>query len=143
MGMLPILGTGSTGVSGARRLMAELLLRSCLLYSVASCWLRLEKKLAFDAVMGVLGVLLVARFGGGVTLRLSASADGGGNDEIRLFVGVPSGSKFNGGSRTGCKFFLVECWTAGCRSGSEPDPTVRPLRCRMDPVVLFSPGLPI
>jgi len=97
---------------------------------------------ALDAVMGVLGVLFVARFGGGVSSRSLSSVDGTGKVEIRLFVGVPSGSKFNGGSRSGCKFFLVDCWTAVVLSGSDPAPTVNPLRCRIDPVVFFSPGLP-
>lgn len=109
IGIVPILGTLSTEGSAARKLKAELLLRRCLLYSYWSCWLLLEKKLAFDAVIGVLGVLLVARFGGGVMLRPSTSAEGAGNEDIRLLKGVPSGNRFNGGSLMGCKFFLLEC----------------------------------
>jgi hypothetical protein len=101
--------------------------------------LPLEKKLALDAVMGVLGVLAV-RFGGGVTLRSSISADGAGKDEIRLLKGVPSGNKFNGGSLIGCRFFLLEGCTVGVLSGSDPAPTVKPLLCLMDPV-LFLAGL--
>lgn len=65
--------------------------------------------MALDAVMGVLGVLFLVRFGGGVVVRLLLSADETGKVEIRLLVGEPSGSKFNGGSRSGCKFFLVDC----------------------------------
>lgn len=93
------------------------------------------KKLALDAVMGVLGVLLTARFGGGVTLRFSTSAEGAGNDEIRLLKGVLRGSKFNGGSLIGCKFFFVDGCATGVRSGSDPEPTVRPRRCLMEPVL--------
>jgi len=51
--------------------------------------------------MGVLGVLLTDRLGGGVTLRMSISAEGAGNEEIRLLEGVPRGSRFNGGSLIG------------------------------------------
>jgi hypothetical protein len=51
--------------------------------------------------MGVLGVLLTVRFGGGVTLRTSTSAEGAGNDEMRLLKGVPRGSRFKGGSLIG------------------------------------------
>lgn len=83
--------------------------------------------------MGVLGVLFEARIGGGVTLRSSTSADGAGKDEIRLLNGVPSGSRFSGGSLIGCKFFLLDCCTAGDLSCSDPDPTVKPLRCLIDP----------
>ena len=109
MGIAPRVGAPSCVDSVARRLKAELLLRRCLLYSCWSWWLLFEKKLALDAVIGVLGVLLAARFGGGVTFRSSTSAEGAGNDEIRLLKGVPSGSRFKGGSLSGCKFFLLEC----------------------------------
>jgi len=93
----------------------------------------LLKKLALDAVMGVLGVLLTARLGGGVTLRFSTSAEGAGNDEMRLLKGVLRGSKFSGGSLIGCKFFFVDCCATGVRSGSDPEPTVSPRRCLMEP----------
>jgi hypothetical protein len=69
----------------------------------------LAKKLALDAVMGVLGVLLTERLGGGVRARSSTSAEGAGNVEMRLLKGVPSGNRFNGGSLIGCRFFLVDC----------------------------------
>jgi hypothetical protein len=83
--------------------------------------------------MGVLGVLLTARFGGGVTLRSSTSAEGAGNDDIRfLLKGVPSGSKFNGGSLIGWRFFLVDCGATGVLSGSDPEPTVRPRLCLIE-----------
>lgn len=96
-----------TDVSTARRLNAELLLRRCLLPLRRSLWLLSEKKLAFDAVMGVLGVLLAALFGGGVVVfRSSTSAEGAGSEEILLLNGVPNGSKFSGGSRIGCRLFV-------------------------------------
>jgi hypothetical protein len=94
--------------------------------------LLLEKKLAFDAVMGVLGVLLLARFGGGVVaLRLSTSAEGTGKDDILLLKGVPSGNRLRGGSLMGCRFFLL-LLEGGITGGfsTSPDPTVSPLRCR-------------
>jgi hypothetical protein len=121
-----------SGGSKARKLKAELLLRKCLAASYCSELLLLEKKLALDAVMGVLGVLFVARFGGGVVARSSTSADGTGNADILLLNGVPSGSKFKGGSLIGCKFFLLVCGTTGVFSTSaEPEPTVRPRLCRI------------
>lgn len=89
------------------RLKAELLLRRCLPPSYLSMLLFREKKLAFEAVIGVLGVLLVALLGGGVVLRASTSVEGAGNDEILLLNGVPRGSRLRGGSRIGCKFFLL------------------------------------
>ena len=114
---------------------AELLLRKCLWYS---SWLVcLEKKFAFDAVMGVLGVLLRARFGGGVTAPSSSSQDGAGKDDILLLKGVPSGSKLRGGSLIGCRFFLLDCCTGGVLSCSEPFPTVKPRLCLIDPELLF------
>ena len=121
-----------------RRLKAELLLRRYLPVSYCSMLLLFEKKLAFDAVIGVLGVLLLARFGGGVVLRSSTSAEGTGNDEILLLNGVPSGSKFNGGSLIGWRFFLLVCGTAGDLSIS-PEPTVSPLLCLIVPL-LFRGG---
>jgi hypothetical protein len=93
--------------------------------------LLLEKKLALDAVIGVLGVLLVERFGGGVVvLRLLVSPVGTGNEEILLLNEVPSGSKFNGGSLRGCRFFLFVGGSTGGVSGS-PDAVVKPLLCRI------------
>jgi hypothetical protein len=149
IGMVPIAGGPPNG-SAARKLYAELLLRICFSNSLLSRGPLLEKKLALDAVIGVLGVLLTARFGGGVTLRSSTSAEGAGNDEMRLLNGVPRGSKFNGGNLIGCRFFLVECCATGVLSGSDPEPTVRPRRCLIDPVLLLDksplrdslPGVP-
>jgi hypothetical protein len=90
----------------------------------------LEKKLAFEAVIGVLGVFILLRIPGGVaggspisglTLR----------DRILAEVGVLRGSRFNGGSRRVCSAFLLaldcccDCFTGpggcgfSCGSGSE------------------------
>lgn len=91
--------------------------------------------------MGVLGVLLADRFGGGVTLRSSISAEGAGNEEIRLLKGVPRGSRFNGGSLIGWKFFFVDCCDVGVLSGSDPEPTVRPRLCLIDPVLCLEISL--
>jgi hypothetical protein len=121
---------GWSELSACRRLYAELLLLRCLPESKCSELLLLEKKLAFDAVIGVLGVLL-PRFGGGVvTLRPSPSADGIGNDDILLLNGVPRGNRFRGGSRSGWRFFLLLTGITGVFSTS-PDPTVSPLLCLM------------
>lgn len=129
-GMVPMFGCVSSGDSVARRLNAELLLRKCLWYS---SWLGcLEKKLALEAVMGVLGVLAAVRFGGGVTLPSSASSKGKADN--RLLKGVPRGSRLSGGNLIGCKFFLLDCCTGVVLSGSGVLPTVKPLRCLMDPV---------
>jgi hypothetical protein len=87
--------------------------------------------------MGVLGVLLLDRFGGGVRLRPSTSADGTGNDDILLLKGVPRGSRLSGGNLIGCRFFLLVCGAAGVLSTStEPDPTVRPRLCLIVPLLL-------
>ena len=94
-----------------------------------------EKKLVFDAVIGVLGVLL-PRFGGGVKSRSSTSAEGTGKDEILLLKGVPRGSRFNGGSLMGWRFFLLLCCAAGLWSASDPtEPTVIPLLCLIVPLL--------
>ena len=137
IGMVPMLGVSSRAVGVLRKLYAELLLRRCFRCSYWSCWVVLEKKVTLDAVIGVLGVLLVERFGGGVRLRSSTSAEGAGKEENRLLKGVPSGRRFNGGSLIGCRFFLLECCTVGGLSGSDPEPTVSPLRCLMDPALFW------
>jgi hypothetical protein len=69
----------------------------------------LEKKVAFEAVMGVLGVFIVVRRPGGVPGRSSAS-DFALNALIRAEVGVLKGSRFKGGNRNVCKFFLCFGW---------------------------------
>jgi hypothetical protein len=85
--------------------------------------------------MGVLGVLLADRFGGGVTLRLSASSDGAEKEEMRLLTGVSRGNRFNGGSLIGCRSFLLECCIVGVLSVSTLTPKVRPRLCLMEPVL--------
>jgi hypothetical protein len=102
-----------------------------------------EKKDALEAVMGVLGVLLLERFGGGVVFRSSLSAEGTENDDILLLNGVPRGKRFKGGSLIGCRFFLLVCGTDGDVSTSvDPEPTVSPLLCLIvDLGVGSMPGL--
>jgi hypothetical protein len=58
----------------------------------------LEKKLAFEAVIGVLGVFMLLRVPGGVA---GGSPESGFtfNDLILAEVGVLNGSRFNGGRR--------------------------------------------
>lgn len=66
----------------------------------------LEKKLALDAVIGVLGVFILLRVPGGVAGRSPAS----GllcRDLILADVGVLRGSRFSGGSRRVCNAFLL------------------------------------
>lgn len=136
MGIVPIAGGPPNG-SAARRLYAELLLRRCLSKSWFSWGPLFAKKLALDAVMGVLGVLFTVRLGGGVTTRSSTSAEGAGKEDMRLLKGVPRGSRFKGGSLMGWRFFLAECGATGVLSVSDPAPTVRPRLCLIDPVLLF------
>jgi len=61
---------------------------------------------AFEAVIGVLGVLAMLRLGGGVSSRLSTSAEGAGKDAIREAVGVLIGSRLRGGRRKGWSDFF-------------------------------------
>lgn len=86
----------------------------------------------------MLGVLFVARFGGGVTLRLSASLERAEKEEMRLLTGVSRGSRFKGGSLIGCRSFLLECCIVGVLSASAVAPTVRPRLCLIDPVLEFN-----
>jgi hypothetical protein len=62
---------------------------------------RLEKKLAFDAVIGVLGVFLPTRLGGGVISPSSASEEGSLRAATFVIVGVLSGRRLSGGKRRG------------------------------------------
>ena len=120
-----------------RRLNAELLLRTCLPKSYTLNPLP-EKKLVLEAVIGVLGVLFVALFGGGVRLPWLGPADGAEKEEMRLLTGVSRGSRFRGGSLIGCKSFLLECCIVGVRSKSALAPTVSPRLCLIDPVLELS-----
>jgi hypothetical protein len=66
----------------------------------------LEKNVALDAVMGVLGVFVKFLVGGGVWCLPSWSPIGVGREAIRADVGVLSGRRFRGGNRSGWRFFL-------------------------------------
>lgn len=94
----------------------ELLLRKLFACSVFESDRFREKKEAFDAVMGVLGVLVVTRRGGGVTWPSMRF----GSCKAAIFeaVGVLSGNRFRGGSRSGCKFFFLTGWEFLCWSMS-------------------------
>lgn len=86
----------------------------------SSCLLR-EKKDAFDAVIGVLGVLVLTRRGGGVTCP--SENEGSCKAAILVVVGVLKGSRFRGGSRSGCKFFFFAVIALFCWSRSELEVT--------------------
>lgn len=80
----------------------ELLLRK-LLSGFSSCLL--EKKLLFDAVIGVVGVFVFLDGGG---LRLRSEEPCSWRAAILAAVGVLSGPRVIGGSRRGWRFFLCE-----------------------------------
>lgn len=82
--------------------------------------LREEKKDDLEAVIGVLGVFALARRGGGVTCPFEAN--GSCNAAILLAVGVLRGSRFNGGSRKGWRFFFFAGAGCLCWSASEFEP---------------------
>jgi hypothetical protein len=110
-----------------RRWCAELLLRMCCeSISAFSSWRFRAKNEAFEAVIGVLGVVGTPRRGGGVVFP--STAVGSCKAAILAAVGVLKGSKFRGGSRRGCRFFLtgVELF---CWSTSEFEPTGAWYRC--------------
>ena len=68
----------------------------------------LEKKLALDAVIGVLGVFMVLRTPGGVDGWSWTSILESLNALIFAAVGVLKGNTFNGGSRNAClSLFLI------------------------------------
>ena len=73
-----------------------------------------------DAVIGVLGVFVVTRRGGGVTFP--SDTFGSWNAAILLVVGVLSGNKFNGGNLSGCRFFFLTGAALLCWSTSEVVP---------------------
>jgi hypothetical protein len=66
-----------------------------------------EKKPAFEAVIGVLGVVAGPIFGGGVRFPRFTTLAPSYKAEILAAVGVLSGSRFSGGSRSGCRFLLL------------------------------------
>jgi hypothetical protein len=65
----------------------------------------LEKKLALDAVIGVLGVFMLVRFTGGVAGDSVASNLESLNAFIFAAVGVLRGRRFRGGSLAAIPFF--------------------------------------
>ena len=67
----------------------------------------LEKKDAFEAVIGVLGVFVLTLRGGGVIMP--SEATGAGIAAILEAVGVLRGNRFSGGRRSGCRFFFLTC----------------------------------
>jgi hypothetical protein len=86
----------------ARPWWTELLLRG--LGSLSSA-LFLEKKLLFEAVMGVLGVLAICLVGGG--LRCRSVKPWSWSAAILAAVGVLRGPRVMGGNRRGCRLFLL------------------------------------
>lgn len=60
--------------------------------------------MAFEAVIGVLGVLAAVRVGGVIW---PSDEDGSCNAAILAAVGVLKGRRFNGGNLSGCKFFFL------------------------------------
>jgi hypothetical protein len=82
----------------------ELLLRSWLDRAPSSL---LAKNEAFEAVIGVVGVLLLPNFGGGVMI-LSPDSVAGARALTRATVGVLKGGKFSGGSLRGAKSFFLK-----------------------------------
>lgn len=74
------------------------------LYAASSLSLPFPKKPAFDAVIGVLGVLIL-RFGGGVS---SSESEWGPKALTRAIVGVLNGNKFKGGRRSGTRSFFLK-----------------------------------
>lgn len=116
----------------------------------------LEKKEAFEAVIGVLGVLVLTLRGGGVIMP--SDGIGSGNAAILEAVGVLKGKRFNGGSRSGCKLFFLT-WvvfrisdstgataflvlgSGSWRIGSRTDPRPERLLVEMLLILLASKGL--
>lgn len=98
----------------------ELLLRKC----VESCSSDLpparlrEKKEAFDAVMGVLGVFVLVRRGG---VLFPSETEGSCKAATLAAVGVLNGRRLRGGSRKGRKFFFFT-GVVFCCSTSDIDP---------------------
>ena len=83
----------------------------------SSCRLR-EKNVALEAVIGVLGVFALALLGGGVRFASRSSKVAVSKALIFAAVGVLRGSRFSGGSRMGCNFFLLTCVVGFCNFGS-------------------------
>ena len=90
----------------------------------------LEKKLALDAVIGVLGVVAIPYLGGGVTVPGSKEAGCLSMAAIFAAVGVLSGRRLRGGNRKGCNVRLLTfAPAAGLLSPATPAFMVRALLC--------------
>ena len=113
----------------------ELVLLICKGVWIESSSLRGLKKLAFEAVIGVLGVALWLHFGGGVEVPSSTSR-GSCRALTLAIVGVLKGNKLRGGNRNGCRFFLLTLEIrVGLDSPSDLSPTL--LRFRRSSSSIF------
>jgi hypothetical protein len=115
-GRLGLISLGGRS-SSVRRAWCEVLLRIVGASSAGLC--PREKKLALEAVIGVLGVFMLFRMPGGVAGG-SPDSDLTLSDLILAEVGVLRGNKFNGGSLRVCNAFLLAlccCCCFGCGSG--------------------------
>jgi hypothetical protein len=93
----------------------ELLLRVCVIGRDMGCsWKGRLKKLAFDAVIGVLGVLGALYLGGGLSGAEDETATGSRSRKALILVatGPLKGIKFSGGSFNGWRFFRLKL--TGC-----------------------------
>lgn len=82
----------------------------------------LEKNEAFEAVIGVLGVLAFTRRGGGVVCPSEYEVSLSWRAAILAVVGVLNGNRFSGGRRRGCRFFFLTgaallCWSSDVAVG--------------------------
>ncbi len=103
-----LVGSGGGGVSRLN-LCTELLLLRCWT-SVLSSGLVREKKVPFDAVMGVVGVFAICLAGGGE--RFLSDRPCSWRAAILAAVGVLSGPRVMGGSLNGCNVFF-DCGATG------------------------------
>src|ERR1700742_183423 len=115
-GRLGLISLGGR-ISSVRRAWCEVLLRIVGASSAFLC--PREKKLAFEAVIGVLGVFMLLRMPGGVAGG-SPGSPLAFSDLILAEVGVLRGNRFNGGSLSVCNAFLLAlgcCCCFGCGNG--------------------------
>jgi hypothetical protein len=101
-------GSGGGGVSLLNRC-TELLLLRCWT-SLRSSGRGLEKKVPFEAVMGVVGVFEICLAGGGE--RFLSDRPCSWSAAILAAVGVLNGPSVMGGSLSGCSVFL-DCGATG------------------------------
>ena len=112
------------------RLKCELLVRRWDGIVLSSCEVRRVKKFALEAVMGVLGVFCAPRLGGGVVGLRSSFVLECARAAILSAVGSLAGSRFNGGSRIGCKVRLPFCAPEALSSPSSRCIAEALVRCR-------------